>query len=180
VKFSSRTILIPYPGTEIGRFCAQKGYYKMNVDEFGESIFERSPLNCFSEEEKDIHLNILYLSGLAVWQPWLAPFIKNYAVHWRNRLSQKLFLIVYYLVKVYTLKKFIYTVKITNPVRGFRDFMKGFWIEVFRTMPEMRKPVTYPGLNPVSTPAPLQRARNEEEPVGAARLDKPLARTTWP
>jgi len=144
VKFSSRSILMPYPGTEIGRWCETKGYFKMNVDEFGESLMDRSPLGCFTEEQKDIQKNILYLSGLAVWQPRLAPFIKKYAVHWRNRFSEKLFLSIYYLVKVYTLKKYIYPIKIKNPIRGLKDLVKGFWIEVFRALPEARKTVTYP------------------------------------
>ena len=144
VKFSSRSILMPYPGTEIGKWCEAKGYFRMNVDEFGESLMERSPLNCFTEEQHDIMKNILYLSGLAVWQPWLAPFIKKYAVHWQNRFSEKLFISIYYLVKVYTLKKHIYPIKIKNPIRGIKDLIRGFWIEVFRAMPEMRKTATYP------------------------------------
>ena len=148
VRFSSRSILMPYPGTEIGKYCEERGYFVMNVDEFGESLLERSPLNCFSEEQHDVMKNILYLSGLAVWQPWLAPFIKKYAVHWRSPLAKKLFLAIYYVVKVYTLKKYIYTIKIKNPIRGFKDFIKGFWIEVFRTLPEMRKTVTYPAPKP--------------------------------
>lgn len=150
VKFSSRTILMPYPGTEIGKWCEQKGYFKMDVDKFGESFLERSPLNCFSEEQKDVMKNILYLSGLAVWQPRLASFIKNRAVHWRGPFITKFFMVIYYLVKVYTLRKYIYRIKTTHPLRGLKDFVKGFWIEVFRTMPEMRKTVTYPALRPMT------------------------------
>lgn len=148
VRFSSRSILMPYPGTEIGRLCEAKGYFKMNIDEFGESLLDNSPLNCFTEEQKGVMKNILYLSGLAVWQPWLAPFIKNKAVHWRGRFAAKLFLVLYYLVKVYTLKKYIYPIKIKNPIRGIKDFIKGFWIEVFRTMPDKGKVVTYPAPRP--------------------------------
>jgi len=148
VKFSSRSILMPYPGTEIGKWCEERGYFRMNVDEFGESLLERSPLSCFSEKQKDMMKNVLYLSGLAVWQPWLAPFIKKRAVYWQNRFAKKLFLAIYYLVKVYTLKKYIYPIKIRNPIRGLKDFIKGFWIEVLRTMPEMKKTVTYPALRP--------------------------------
>ena len=148
VRFSSRSILIPYPGTEIYKYCEERGYYVMNVDEFGESLLERSPLNCFDDEQNDVMKNLLYLSGLAVWQPWLALFIKKYAVHWRNRFAKKLYLAIYYVVKVYTLKKYIYTIKIKNPWRGLKDFIKGFRIEVFRTLPEMRKTVTYPAPRP--------------------------------
>jgi anaerobic magnesium-protoporphyrin IX monomethyl ester cyclase len=59
VTFSSRSILVGYPGTEIGIWCKEKGYYDMDVDTFGESIFERSQLNCFTDEQKDIQVNLL-------------------------------------------------------------------------------------------------------------------------
>ncbi len=148
VRFSSRSILMPYPGTEIGKYCEDRGYFVMNVDEFGESLLERSPLNCFTDEQNDIMKNILYLSGLAVLMPSLAPFIKNYAVHWRSRFAKKLFFTIYYFVKVYTLKKYIYPIKIRNPWSGLKDLIKGYIIEGWRTMPEMRKTVTYPAPRP--------------------------------
>ena len=148
VKFSSRSILMPYPGTEIGKWCEEKGYFKMNVDGFSESLMERSPLDCFTEEQKDVQKNILYLSGLAVWQPRLAPFIKKYAVHWRSNFAKKLFLIIYCAVKGYTIKKYIYPIKIKNLSMGIRTLIKGFLIESSRAMPEMRKTVTYPAPRP--------------------------------
>ena len=132
VHFSSRSILMPYPGTEIGKWCEEKGYFKMDVDKFGESISERSPLRCFTDEQKDVMKNILYLSGLAVWQSRLAPFIKNHAIYWRSRFAKIMFLAIYFLVKVYTLKKYIYPIKI-SPIRGLKDLIKGFWIEAKRT-----------------------------------------------
>jgi len=150
VRFSSRSILVPYPKTEIGRWCQEKGYYDMDIEKFGESIFERSQLSCFTDEQKDIQLNILYLSGLAVWQPWLAPFIKKYAVHWRGRFARKLFLAIYSVIKIYTYNKYIYPTghPFRNPIRSVKDVFKIFWIDVFRTMPEMRRTVTYPAPSP--------------------------------
>lgn len=147
VKFSSFSILMPYPGTEIGRYCEEKGYHHMDVDSFGESLLERSPLSCFSEEEKDVQKNILYLGGLAAWQPWLANFILTRAVHWRSRAAIRLYMLIYYLVKVITLKLYIYPIRVA-PLQGLKDFLKGFKIEVLRTMPEMVKTATYPALKP--------------------------------
>lgn len=147
VKFSSFSILMPYPGTEIGKYCQERGYHQMDVDSFGESLLERSPLSCFTEEEKDIQKNILYLGGLAAWQPWLSNFILNRAVHWRSHIAIRLFMLIYYVVKVITLKKYIYTIKV-KPIQGLKDFMKGFRIEALRTMPEMAKTATYPAAKP--------------------------------
>jgi radical SAM superfamily enzyme YgiQ (UPF0313 family) len=150
VKFSSFSILMPYPGTEIGKYCEERGYNQMDVDSFGESLLERSPLSCFTEEEKDIQKNILYLGGLAAWQPWLANFILSRAVHWRNRFAIRSFMLIYYIVKVITLEKYIYPIKV-KPFQGLKDFMKGFQIEVLRTMPELVKTATYPMPKPVET-----------------------------
>ena len=82
VKFASFSILMPYPGTEIATYCEEKGYYKMDPDEMSESLLERSPLSCFTEEEKDQQKNILYLGGLAL-------FIGNFAT-WFGRKTEKL------------------------------------------------------------------------------------------
>lgn len=148
VKFSSFSILMPYPGTEIGKYCEERGYHHMDVDNFGESLLERSPLTCFTEEEKDVQKNILYLGGLAAWQPWLANFILDRAVHWRSKRAIRLFMLIYYMVKVITLKKYIYSIKV-RPIQGLKDFLKGFRIEVLRTMPELAKTATYPMPKPV-------------------------------
>ena len=170
VKFSSFSILMPYPGTEIGKYCEEKGYFTMDPDQMSESLMDRSPLSCFTEEEKDQQKNILYLGGLALligniatwfgrkiekfgflgkpfnWSfqkmsTFFVEFILNIAT--KAVRPNRLYMAIYYVVKAVTLKYYIYPIKM-NPINGLRNFIKGFKIEVLRAMPEMAKGATYP------------------------------------
>lgn len=187
VKFASFSILMPYPGTEIGKYCEDKGYFKMDPDHMSESLLERSPLSCFTEAEKDQQKNILYLGGLALFignmatwfsrkmqrindflnQNHLSIFCRavklsdrlfnrvcNFLVEFiLNFLTKavkpnRLYMAVYYVVKALTLKYYIYPIKFGNMLTGLKSFIKGFRIEVLRTMPEMKKTITYPAPRP--------------------------------
>ena len=178
VKSSSFTILVPYPGTEIGQYCSERGYFDVDPDKLVGSLFERSPLTCFTEKEKDQQKNILYLGGLAVFlgnsAKWagrkskalqsnlrayhLSPLC--FSVNLLSRSWQKfcgftinlilerliyinsferLYLVISYILKVFTLKHYIYPVKFRNPIEGIKNFLKGFRIETSRTTSEMKK-----------------------------------------
>lgn len=45
--FAWTSIYQPYRGTELGEYCVQKGYYKGNNDDVGESFFSYSVMECF-------------------------------------------------------------------------------------------------------------------------------------
>ena len=170
VKFSSFSILVPYPGTEIGKYCEDKGYYKMDPDTFSESLLERSMLSCFSEKEKNQQQNILFLGGLALFignmATWfgrkmhklgfcgkpidwvfqklchsIVEFILNPMVNWFK--PNRVYAAIYFTIKSLTLKYYIYTFEIR--VREILFYwLKGFRIEILRTMPEIAKGNTYP------------------------------------
>ncbi len=187
VKFSSFSILMPYPGTEIGKYCEDKGYFKMDPDKMSESLMERSPLSCFTEEEKDQQKNILYLGGLALFignmatwfsrkmqklddflsqnhlsifcgpirllgrlYNWACNFLVEFILNVLTKRFEpnRLYLAIYYIIKVITLKYYIYPIKFGNALTGLKSFIKGFKIEVLRAMPEMKKTVTYPAPRP--------------------------------
>lgn len=186
VRFASFSILMPYPGTEIGKYCEDKGYFKMDPDNMSESLLERSPLSCFTEEEKDQQKNILYLGGLALFIGNMATWFSRKMQKFNGFLKQKhlsvlcaifrladrlfsgacsfgvefilnvltriakpnrLYMAIYYVVKLFTLKYYIYPIRFSF-LGGLRSFIKGFQIEVLRTMPEMKKSATYPGPRP--------------------------------
>lgn len=178
VKSASFTILMPYPGTEIGQYCSERGYFDADPDKLGDSLFERSPLTCFTEEEKSQQKNILYLGGLAVFfgnsATWagrkskaLQSSLRTYhlsflcfGANFLGRIWQKfcsfatnlilerliyingftrLYSVIFYILKVLTLKYYIFPIKFRNPVEGIRNFLKGFRIEVLRTTSKTRK-----------------------------------------
>lgn len=170
VKFASFSILVPYPGTEIGKYCEDRGYYKMDPDTLSESLLEKSMLSCFSEKEKNQHQNILFLGGLALFignvATWFGRKMDNLGfcgkpINWGfqklchravefilnpmvNGLGpNRVYAAIYFAVKSLTLKYYIYTFKMS-----WREMLayilKGFGIEIFRAMPETAKGATYP------------------------------------
>lgn len=170
VKFASFSILVPYPGTEIGQYCEDKGYYKMDPDTLNESLLERSMLSCFSEKEKDQQQNILFLGGLALFignmATWFGRKMEKLGLCGKsiNYIFQKLchrtvefilnpmvntfkpnriYAAIYFMVKSLTLKYYIYTFKM-NAREMLAYALKGFSIEILRTMPEISKGTTYP------------------------------------
>lgn len=58
-------IFHPYPGTELGNLCVEKGWFDGDYDRLHISLNNRSPLNCFTEHEKDVQANINRLGPLA-------------------------------------------------------------------------------------------------------------------
>ncbi len=138
------TILMPYPGTEIAAYCEQKGYFSMDVDQIGESLMNRSPLNCFTEREKDIQKNILHLGALAIRAPFLRRLILDRLILWKPNF---LFVLAGYLTKVYLNRKYLYPVRF-NPLKAVTNFLKGLKIEVWRTTPDLLKGPTYPAFRP--------------------------------
>lgn len=138
------TILMPYPGTEIATYCEQKGYFKMDVDQIGESLMNRSPLSCFTEKEKDIQKNVLHLGALAIRLPFLRNLVLNHLIYWRPNV---LFVLTGYLMKIHLSRKYLYPSRFSL-LRGLATFVKGFKIEVWRTAPDLMKGPTYPAFKP--------------------------------
>lgn len=129
VDYGVFTILVPYPKTDIGNFCQKEGLVDIDVDKYPISIFGKSPLNCFTEEEKNVQKNILELGSLAIWCPSLRNIILKYLVHLPNN---RLFTFIGFLVKGYMMKTKIYPMRL-KPWEYIGQFLKGFRIEILRS-----------------------------------------------
>ncbi|MBU0467100.1 MAG: B12-binding domain-containing radical SAM protein [Nanoarchaeota archaeon] len=81
-------IFQPYPGTELGDLCVREGWFDGDFDSIHTSYNNRSPLNCFNEEEKDIHANINRLGQIATTcardHPSITNLIMNHLIHQRG------------------------------------------------------------------------------------------------
>ncbi len=64
------SIFQPYPGTRLGEFCRQKGYYTGDFKDLGSNFFDSSKLN-FSEEYKLQLANLQKLFAITVDNPRL-------------------------------------------------------------------------------------------------------------
>lgn len=113
--FAEFPVFHPYPRTELGNYCIEQGVFNADYENFPISYQNRSPLNCFTEKEKDIQKNLSELGLLALLFPSLWGIIRNYLIYLP---SNKLFFLVYYFLKVYMIKMKIYP---------FRVRLRNFW-----------------------------------------------------
>jgi len=64
------SIFQPYPGTPLGEFCREKGYYEGDFSDIGSNFFDASPLN-FSEEYRNQLSNLQKTFAILVENPEL-------------------------------------------------------------------------------------------------------------
>lgn len=121
-------IFHPYPGTELGKMSINKGYYDQNFENMHTSYQYNSPLTCFSKKDKNILMNISVLGAAAVVLPWLRNIIIRFLIFLPNNFS---FIFMYYVMKMYILRKKIYVTK-TTFLRSIVIFIKSLKQEWFK------------------------------------------------
>jgi radical SAM superfamily enzyme YgiQ (UPF0313 family) len=109
VSFAEFPIFHPYPKTELGNLCIEKGLYDTKYEALHMSYMNRSPLSCFSEKEKNIQKNLSELGLLVVWFPSLRNLVVQYLIYLPHN---RLFFYVYYLSKAYLVNTRIYPLKL--------------------------------------------------------------------
>lgn len=121
-------IFHPYPGTELGNQVINTGMYTPDYNKMHTSYMHHSPLNCFSKEEKNVQMNISALGAVAT----VIPFLKNLIVKWLiYRPHNKLFTIIYFLIKMRIIRGKIYQTK-TSFAESLRIYLRSFRQEFFR------------------------------------------------
>ncbi len=121
-------IFSPYPGTWLGDYCEQRGYYQPDYAAMHSGYHHRSPLTCFTDDEKRQHLNLTTLGPVAVVLPRLRNCIVNRLMYWR---PNKLFLLLYFVVKMRIMRKKLYVTK-TSWWRSAWIYMRSLRQEVFK------------------------------------------------
>ena len=128
VDWAEFPIFHPYPKTELGDLTIEKGYYKTNFKDLHTSYQYRSPLNCFSEKEKNIQMNLSSLAAVAVVFPFLRNFILWVLIYLPHNF---LFTLIYYFTKMWVFRKKIYVTK-TNFGVSLKIFIKSLKQDWFR------------------------------------------------
>ena len=128
VSYAEFPIFHPYPRTELGDFCIEKGIWEGNYAQLHMSYMNRSPLSCFTEKEKAVQKNLAELGLLVIWFPFLRNLVVKRLIY---RPQTRLFLWAYVLAKAYLVRKRVYPVKLKvgDVVRLFR---KTFSLETFK------------------------------------------------
>ncbi|KPK41088.1 MAG: hypothetical protein AMJ78_06485 [Omnitrophica WOR_2 bacterium SM23_29] len=128
VAFVEFPIFHPYPRTELGDFCIEKGIYKPQYELLHMFYMNRSPLTCFSEREKNVQRNLAELGPLVVWLPFLRGIVLKYLIYFPNN---KIFVLIYYFVKAYLVKTKIYPMRV-GMKNSWRAFLKSLRLELFK------------------------------------------------
>ena len=103
--YPSFTVLTPFRGTLLGEQCAERGL----IDgEYPERTTDRSILNCFSEKEKDVQVNLVHLGIFAVRFPILRNLILKRLIFWK---PNQVFFAAWYLMKNYVSAKYIWPIR---------------------------------------------------------------------
>ena len=132
VSFAEFPIFHPYPKTELGDYCIEKGIYKPDYAGLHMSYMNKSPLSCFTEKEKNIQRNLSTLGLLVIWKPAL----RNIVLKWLIYLPyNKFYFLLYYVVKTYLNKTRVYPMKLG--AKGFWNALrKSFKLESFKKFDE--------------------------------------------
>ena len=128
VTWGEFPIFYPYPKTELGQKAIEMGFYEPNYQEMHTSYMFKSPLSCFTKREKNAHMNISVLGPVVVVFPRLRNLIVHYLIYIRHNPS---FTFIYYLIKMYILRKKIYITK-ANFLVSLHIFFRSLKQEWFR------------------------------------------------
>jgi radical SAM superfamily enzyme YgiQ (UPF0313 family) len=126
VTWAEFPIFYPYPKTELGQYAVKMGLYKPDYEKMHTSYQYRSLLNCFTEKQKNAQMNLSVLGAVAIALPRFRSLIVRYLIYIQHN---PFFTLVYYLTKMYVLRKKIYVTRTTfwESIRIFVRSLKQEW-----------------------------------------------------
>lgn len=122
----------PYPGTELGKLCKERGIYdpEEGFYDMHMSYHDESPLNSFTPKEKRMQRNLTMLGTVAVRFPSLRNLIMNHLIKWP---TNPLFFMAFYFTKTTGYMKHIYPIGY-----GVKDYLRvipqSFKLDWFKRM----------------------------------------------
>ncbi len=105
VSYPSFTVFTPFRGTTLGEKCFKEGLIDGG---YPEHTTDRSILNCFDEEEKNVQMNLVHLGIYAVRFPIFKNLILKRLIHFK---PNALFFFAWYVMKNYVSAKYIWPIK---------------------------------------------------------------------
>jgi radical SAM superfamily enzyme YgiQ (UPF0313 family) len=127
VSWAEFPIFHPYPKTELGQRSIKEGSYRLDYSQMHTSYMYKSPLECFTKKERNAQANLAVLAGVAVVFPRYKKLITQRLIYLPHNIF---FTFIYYLTKMYVLKKKIYVTK-TNFWGYLSIFIKSLKQELF-------------------------------------------------
>lgn len=112
VTFGEFPILFPYPGTKLGQYCIENGFFDGDYDQLHTTYHNASPLTCFAPREKLMQKNLSLLGLVCLMFPWMRWLTKKVLI--RLPLT-RLYFLMFYLAKAYLIKYRIYPMSFSMP-----------------------------------------------------------------
>ncbi len=89
--YSWVSIFQPYPGTQLGKYCIEKGFYSGDFSDLGSNFFDSSKLN-FSEEYKNQLANLQKLFAIFVEYPELYHLgLLDIMINWSSSETKEIY-----------------------------------------------------------------------------------------
>lgn len=118
--------LYPYPGTDVAKYCEEKGYLDPNLRLY--SWYQASsPLNCFTKEEKERSFKLSILGTVIV----AFPKIRNFVIKHLDHIPIFLAFLAFNLVQAYLIRTKIYPAK-TGFIKSVKYLIKSLKLEIVR------------------------------------------------
>ncbi len=105
VSYPSFTVFTPFRGTTLGEKCFKEGLIDGG---YPEHTTDCSILNCFTEKEKNVQMNLVHLGIYAVRFPFLKRVILNRLIYAK---PNPLYFFAWYLMKNYVSAKYIWPIQ---------------------------------------------------------------------
>jgi len=99
--YSGFSVFTPFPGASLYKYSKEHGYLTGDdpfSDGFPQSMQQDSILNHVTDQQKQIHRNILVLAPIANWLPFLKDLITKHLIYWK---PNKVFDFLGFLVRNY-------------------------------------------------------------------------------
>jgi len=144
VSLGITSTLVPYPGTAIYNYCVKhklldsdismaetkRPLVQMIEDNQFSSIQKKSILNCFTEKEKSVLLNVSTVFSVMCAIPWLKPVLFKLC---KTMTPNRMFVYLAIMVKGYKTDRYIYPTRMPFS-RKLRFLLKALRIEGGRMM----------------------------------------------
>ena len=119
LSYANYSALVPFKGTGIWQYCKDHGLYDSEV--VPKSLMQPSPVKGFTPQQKRVQRNVLLLGAWAAtvpaWVSWL--FIQSI----RHIPPNKLFVVLYSLLRSYRMGTKMYPIKTNFLKAGYRAFV---------------------------------------------------------
>ncbi|MFC1756642.1 B12-binding domain-containing radical SAM protein [Patescibacteria group bacterium] len=137
VHFVECPMLFPYPGTKLGEYCKEEGFFDGDAEKLDQSYQTLSPFDVLSEKEKRWSQNLAFLSMWCVFlgsrqnklvrnfiSPLFFRFTTSFLIKIPSVWFSKLYFILYAVLQQYLCGAEIYRPKYRTPLKTMTN---GFW-----------------------------------------------------